>query len=391
MQGLLVASRLRDLRRFRFAAAGAAVVLVAVLAAQAIQPPGAPTGSPPSGSSPSTSSGTASQGPTGTQPAAQWQPLDLLPYSPVADLTADRSSASGVAGDTTFTLRSHTSASAVDLARGLVSSPSVDLHVAPGATADVATLSATTRLTDGARYRFRLNGLDGALIGSWSFRVAGPLHVTGLLPDDRTVGVPTTTGIEVTFDQDGVTGFDTHFTITPAVAGRFEQHERTWVFVPLTSLAPGTLYTYTVRAGVQQAGSTETLEQAVTASFETVTSQPTETSLAFDRALFDVRTGARPLLGLWVGLVEGTPAPTSLPIRLYRLPTIDAAAAAAAKLNTQDDWLLGSEAGLVDTAGLTQVGSFAASLTDPANGNFVMHVPAVLDPGWYLLVVPRNG
>jgi hypothetical protein len=388
VQGPEEASRLRDLQRYRFAAAGAAVVLVAVLAAQAIRPGDAPS---PTGSFPATSGGPSSQQPPTTRPTEHWQPLLLAPYSSLADLTADRSNASGVAATTTFTLRSHSGTPAVDLARGLVASPTVKFRVTPGATADVANLMAASALESGAHYRFRLTGVDGALIGSWSFRVAGPLQVAGLLPNDRTTGVPTSTGIEVTFDQDGVTGFAEHFSIKPAVTGRFEQHDRTWVFVPTTPLAPGTLYTYSVHAGLAQTGSNETLERTVTASFETAASDVTQPRMSFDRALFDVRTGTRPLLGLWIAAPDGDPTVRSLPIRVYRFATIAAAATAAGKLATNDDWLLSTDAGLVDTAGLTRVGSFTAPLSDPADNSYVLHVPAVLAPGWYLLVAPRAG
>ena len=47
----------------------------------------------------------------------------------------------------------------------------------------------------------------------------------------------TNTGIEVTFDQDGVVDAASHMTIEPEDRGRFEQHGRTLAFVPAKPLA----------------------------------------------------------------------------------------------------------------------------------------------------------
>ena len=88
------------------------------------------------------------------------------------------------------------------------------------------------------------------------------LHVVSTSPGFR-VRLPTNTGIEVTFDQDGVTHAADHITIQPKVAGRFEQHGRTIAFVPAKRLAAATMYTVTIHRGVTVAGTDETLESDV--------------------------------------------------------------------------------------------------------------------------------
>ena len=261
------ASRPRVSRRLRLAAAGAVVVLVAVLALQGM--PGAPGSS----AQPSASSAVASTSAPGEslpgESAGTWSRLVLGADQSLAELSAVRADASGVARSSGFVLRSKSATPAVALARGLTASPTLDFRVTAGTTADLATLQPVSPLTAGKRYRLSLTAPDGSLAGTWTFRVAGPLHVAGLLPRDRTTGVPVRTGIEVTFDQDSPIDFQSHFSIKPEVAGRFEVHDRTWVFVPSKPLQPGTLYTYTVRAGVGMKDSSQRLEAKVSASFET--------------------------------------------------------------------------------------------------------------------------
>ena len=65
---------------------------------------------------------------------------------------------------------------------------------------------------------------------------------------DTSSDVPTNTGIEVTFDQDGVVDAAAHMTIAPEDPRSFEQHGRTLAFVPAERLAASTIYTVTVSA-----------------------------------------------------------------------------------------------------------------------------------------------
>ena len=128
-------------------------------------------------------------------------------------------------------------------------SPDAELAIDAGSDERTATLAPRDGLEPGTQYRFTLQAPDGSLAASWAFRVRSPVHVLSTIPGDRTTAVPVRTGIEVTFDQDGVADMRDHFTIEPAVPGRFERHGRTQVFVPDT-LADGTLYTVTIAAGL---------------------------------------------------------------------------------------------------------------------------------------------
>ena len=118
-------------------------------------------------------------------------------------------------------------------------------------------------------YRFTLvDPADQHEIRSWAFQTESPLRVVQALPADKAVAVPATTGIELTFSHDGVTGVEQRFHIEPAVEGRFETHKRVVVFVP-AKLEYRTLYIVTVEPGVGVEGGALTMEQPFSFSFET--------------------------------------------------------------------------------------------------------------------------
>src|SRR6185369_1761464 len=170
---------------------------------------------PGAGHTPGATEAPGTPGPT----EEPWADLAVGPYAAVAELTPTDADRVGAAPRTAFKLHSLTSTPALALAAGLESNPPSKVTGKAGATPDIAIITPTQPLLVGARYRFRLQSPDGALAGSWAFRTRGPLHVTGTLPRDRAVAVPTNTGIELTFDQDGTTGVEPRFSIEPKAAG----------------------------------------------------------------------------------------------------------------------------------------------------------------------------
>jgi hypothetical protein len=363
-----------------------AVALVIVGAILGFGPKGVVT---PSGSP----GATASVPPSGEA----WAAIGALPpLQPLATLTPARADAAGIEADTAFTLGSLTTTSAQDLAAGLTIEPAVALRVTPGADATSAVVTPAVPLDPGSLYHFRLTSPDGALAGQWAFEVKAPLHVVTALPGDRSTGVPTNTGIELTFDQDGVVDAASHFTIEPAVKGRFETHGRTLVFVP-AKLELATIYTVTLSAGVGVTGSDVRLEQDVRIRFETVVREGpgAEPFSALGRSVFDVAPDERAVISVQVGYYEkadpgSTPPPTSLPVEVYRLPDAAAALKAARLIVDGTDWA-STSTGLVPTAGLTRVMDLEGKLLDAGGGTKFIRLPDTLSVGAYLVVVPRTG
>ncbi len=369
-----------------------APIIVVVLVATSIgtAPPTADP-SPPPGSPVAAASPTVGPDPTlvPTPTPDPWEDLVLGPIATVASLTALREDRAGVDRRSRFKLRSLTDTPAAELAAGLESFPPIEFRVEPGESANVALLRPVQPLDEDTTYRFRLTGTDGSLGGSWAFQTQAPLHIVHTLPGDETTDVPVDTGIEATFDQDGVVGVESHFRIEPQVAGRFEVHGRTWAFIPDKHLEPVTAYRVTVTPGVQLDGSDQVLEEGATFRFETEPpAGPREMRVEFASAMSGIRPNQEPSLVLWrSGGRDGT---NTLPVSIYRLPDVATTMAAAKRLTGPNSWLRASGAGIYPTERLDRVATLDAPLLRDSPGVLVLSLPIRLDRGAYLVVVPRR-
>lgn len=116
-------------------------------------------------------------------------------------------------------------------------------------------------LEEGTLYSFAIGET------SWLYMTESEFSLIGTLPADQTTNVPVDTGIELYFTHTGADAAS-HFEIEPSVNGRFESYGNAVVFVP-KKLEPETLYTVTLKAGLELKGSEETLSEDYTFSFET--------------------------------------------------------------------------------------------------------------------------
>jgi hypothetical protein len=384
---------------------GVAAILVVATVFVGSGGPG-PTPSPAAGRASPHASATAAASPPGPAsslggtptPAPQdWAAAVLPPIEQVAELVATRVEPGGTSIRTAFALTSRSGTAAAELVKGLEVTPPVELKVAAGATAATALLEPKAPLATGTTYRATLRLPDGSLAGSWVFQTSTPPQVAGTLPSDRTTSVPLDTGIEITFDQDGVGDVAPFFSISPKVAGRFERHGRTAVFVP-DALKPLTVYTVKIRRGVPREGSALVLEEDLVFRFQTATSAgPTATPkpeawIQAERELAEVGTADPPIVELTTD--EGI---SRVSVRVYRLPTVEDAIDAYVALLKAPDWAAGTDAGLVRTAGLVEVVRFSAPIQrwptgayGRASGEWI-RFPEPLAAGWYLVDIPRRG
>jgi hypothetical protein len=383
-----------SIERRRGAAATVAVLIVSaavVVGVVATGGRGGPSASPSTaagatGTAPSTAPA-ASQGPT-IPPDSAWSALQIAPFAAVADLRADRADSAGAQLDTTFTLTSRSGADPRTLAARIETDPPIGVAVVAAAASGSVGLRPTTRLTAGRVYRFTLRAEDGTIAGSWAFQARAPLHVVSVLPGDATTRVPVNTGIEVTFDQDAAADMAPFFTISPTVGGRFERHGRTQVFVP-TGLRAATLYTVTIRHGLAVSGTELTLERDVTFRFETAgPDRPPAVRFRFGRDVLEASPAEVPIVALVVetpGDVASVKPPTSVPVRVYRFPSLAATVAPMQRFLSGPGWADFSDPS-IPTTGLPRVMAFSAALR-PLTGaaDQVITFPATLPRGWYLV------
>ncbi len=364
--------------RYRRPAAAAVigVVVVALVAGSLAWPRTGPT----------TAAGSAS--PSGTPGSSPLPSPIIRPptgvFAAVADLTAVDAAGPVVALDARFRLASLGSTPAAELASRLTVEPQLDLAVQPDPDGRSVELTPRDPLVPGAVYRFSLHGPSDEELDSWAFQAKQPLRVVGTLPANATTDVPTDTGIEITFDQDGVTDAASHVSISPATKGRFEQHGRVLVFVP-DALKATTLYTVTVSRGVTVKATGESLAADVRFQFETAGTGRADdvTTFQFPDIVLESATGTAPVIGVW-GFGDDERMPAALRLDVYRLSGLDSAVSAYRQLAAFPRWSRWAANGLVATADLPRVLSIDAKYNRYANSQWV-GLPNALPGGWYLL------
>ena len=355
---------------------------------------GRPTATAPSSmpSSAASSEPRPSDAPASDAPDGDWAALTLPPYEPAANLLASATEGMRVDPSTAFTLQSLTSTPAVELAQRLTVEPEADLTIAPGNNAGEVIVQPSAPLLENAVYRFQLTDPAGALLDEWTFRTGGPLHVVRRVPEDASAQVPVDTGIEIEFDQDGVVGFPESFSIEPAVEGRFEQHGRTWVFIPTDGLAAATLYTVTLGLGVHVDGSDQGLDSEQRLAFETAPTgaSANEPRVVIDRALYEVRPADSAVIPVGVQGDVGSAESITRTAKLFGLDNASAALDAATTLSGAYPWAIWSSSGTVATEGLRLVGSYEAVVWTRWTEQR-LELPSALERGFYLLDVEQPG
>jgi hypothetical protein len=188
-------------------------------------------------------------------------------------LVALASDSTGVTPDSAYKLTSKESFATSDIKAGLVLTPAVKADVKQTADKEWI-ITPSEKLPANSLIKIALaaaindNGTETTRDFSWAFQVKDNFRVLNSLPGNAATGVPANTGIEVTFSHPNLDGYENNFSISPKVAGHFEYHARTAVFVPTDSLKDGELYTVTVGAGLGLTGSDEKLGTDYKFSFE---------------------------------------------------------------------------------------------------------------------------
>ncbi len=362
-----------------FAAATIMAGLVVVVSGAAILGPWTtPTGVEPTPTPRATSDASPQPPPS---PSASAEPLPSLP--PLGErpsLIPTVAKGSVVKLSAGFLLSGTVEATAEELAQRVTVDPPIALTKTADPASGGVLLQPTAPLRPGVVYRFDLANAAGDPAESWAFQADMALHVVETLPSHRSTDIPVTTGIEITFDQDGVEDAAEHFRIQPQATGRFERHARTVVFVPAKRLKAATVYTVTLTRGVTVEGTGQALEAAVVFQFETRSRSTTRRSVTWlTRDLFDSGTTDRPLLG-----VEAFDR-RRIHLEAYRFPDQAAAIAAYRRLVTRPYWTDWSGTDVISTKGLRRVVSTDLAVLTMTNGARAVRLPARLPQGAYLV------
>ena len=234
------------------------------------------------------------------------------------ELSAQRADSAGVEPGSTFILKSSADLSAAVIRRNLSFDPPVEYVIKKVSNnSSVFEIIPESELHADAIYTIVIEeGGIAARPYSWAYQVKAPFQIISSLPRDRGTSVPLNTGIEIVFNREGLEQYQESFSIEPAVAGRFETHRNTFVFVPTKPLAPETLYTVRVRLGVRSEGSRDTLVEEKVVRFETAQAPYASgrSYFSFQRNFWEFAPDTNPAFGVYA---DGALGKTVL-VRVYR-------------------------------------------------------------------------
>ncbi|MGE0686635.1 MAG: Ig-like domain-containing protein [Dehalococcoidia bacterium] len=309
---------------------------------------------------------------------------------PAIELQASDENEAGIAPGSTFALKSDVALSADSIKAQLKTSPEIAYSVnvvAPGE----AVLTPDAPLAEDRVYRFEFVSSSGLLISSWAFQVRPEFRVTGSLPAHQSTQVPIDTGIEISFNLDGVVRAEDFVQITPAAEGHFEQHKRTLVFVP-RELQPETIYTVSVAPGVTAAGGA-LLSEPYTFAFETGTNRRGQPGSPVRWTGFMQLMGeATPQEPPAVTLYSDQGALDAVDVQVFSYPTLDAFITDWDRVDRQPSWALSARRRtLADTSVLPLAMSFKAPVEGaspsglPYGAAQYFRFPDRLPEGYYLI------
>lgn len=187
------------------------------------------------------------------------------------ELTPQIVDAAGITPNTSFVLKSSADLSATVVQKYLQFEPQVEYKIKKiGSGSSIFEVTPALALNENEVYSVKIaEGPIAARTYSWAYQVKATFQVIASLPRDKANGVPTNTGIEITFNRENLISPEKSFEISPSVPGRFEIHRSILVFVPSQELNPKTVYTIKVKSGINAQGSNDTLNEDAEISFET--------------------------------------------------------------------------------------------------------------------------
>jgi hypothetical protein len=219
---------------------------------------------------------------------------------------------------------------------------------------------------------------------AWAFQVSDAFRVLATVPRDRATNVPVNAGIEVVFSSDRVPAeeFQKHFSILPAVPGRFERHGRTMVYVPTQELAYGTVYTVSVMKGFGPVDSDRVLAEHVQFQFETQRQQKEYGGYFSVNPTADASTLEAPEVQVYTDSAQ-------LEVDVYAFKGVDAYLAALRERDAKP-WWSGARADFrVQVDGLAQAASFTATTSSQGYAQ-TLRFPGKLPSGWYVVQLTRG-
>lgn len=298
-------------------------------------------------------------------------------------ITADKQDSLGIFTNTQFTVKTDTDLSPTDLKKNLTIFPATDFDVQP-ISARQFTLIPKQNLLDNSIYRIEVKTNQKTF--SWAFQTKNEFRVVSTLPADKSVYVPTNTGIELIFSHENWEDPKSFFTISPKTEISFERHGRTASFLP-KSLNPGTIYTVTLKKGLNLKGTVDTLKDDFTFQFETKPSTPIESKVSFSKPTYEFSDTVTPAFDVYVP----SESLSAISADIYKYPSDSSFLNHLNIKNSTPSWAsysISSEN--LPTNNLAKVNTLNLNIQKQKYSNF-FSLPQTLPIGQYLIEVSAAG
>lgn len=297
---------------------------------------------------------------------------------------------SGIDPKTSFILKSDVDLNPDTIKKILSFKPEVDFDVKKiSAKSSEFEIKPKEELQENNVYRLLIGGPLAVIATtreySWAYQVKAPFQVISTLPRDKGSHVPTNTGIEITFNRDGIINPEKYFKITPSVNGSFEIHRDLLIFIP-KGLKEKTLYTVTIKKGLKTKGSNDILEEDYQFQFETEEKyQPEKPYFKFERNFLEFRPEIEPIIEVSSSNLNVS----DLEFNVYQFKDIDAFITA---YKDSVDWSLGWAYYYSSTylpKSEKKILTFKTNLEKSDYRSFI-RFPQKLEEGYYLIDIVVN-
>lgn len=242
-------------------------------------------------------------------------------------------------------------------------------------------------------YKFMMASPDGQK-RSWAFQTSKDFRIVRTLPRDKATAVPLNSGIEITFSHENLKDFESHFEITPKVAGRFEYHGKTAVFVPTENMKKETIYKVTLKKGIGLVDSDKKTDMDYVFSFqiEGETTRGDNKYFSFSDSLYNYTSQMTPVLDV---NVSDKLKNSEVNVDLYKYQNEESFLENIKKIGNIPYWAIYNKSReLFDTGKLTKVSSFKTTISVSNLGYWYMSCisfPEVLKEGHYLVNLTCEG
>lgn len=225
----------------------------------------------------------------------------------------------------------------------------------------------------------------------WAFQAAGKFRVTGGIPGNNKKNVPVNTGIEIAFSQDDYQDPALLLSVDPPIKYRLERHAETLAIVPLVPLEKKTIYTVSLKKGLNLASRSDPIDQDYSFSFQTTgddVAQPGPRLWVQDDFV-QVGANEAPALRVFTSNWNGD---TKAKAEIYKFDSRDQFLTS----RKNNDGAYGEwysyfpENNPVDTSGMPKVGEAQLALIEKENLAYVQ-LPEGLANGLYLIKLWMDG